>query len=56
MYVVKAGESHGRAIVGILCNVPAGIKIEEKRILDLLRERRRALGRSSRQKKKKMIK
>lgn len=51
MYVVKAGESHGRAIVGILCNVPAGIKIEEKRILDLLRERRRALGRSSRQKK-----
>lgn len=50
MKIVKAGESHGEAIVGILTNVPAGIKIEKKQINALLKERSFALGRSVRQK------
>ena len=50
MKIVKAGESHGEAIVGILTNVPAGVKIEKKQINALLKERSFALGRSVRQK------
>lgn len=50
MKIVKAGESHGEAMVGILTNVPAGIKIEKNQINALLKERSFALGRSVRQK------
>ncbi len=50
MFVVKAGESHGKAMVGILTNVPAGICVSKKNITALLKERRIALGRSQRQK------
>ncbi len=50
MFVVKAGESHGKAMVGILCNVPVGICVSKKNITALLKERRIALGRSQRQK------
>ena len=50
MKIIKAGESHGEAMVGILTNVPAGIKIEKAKINALLKERSFALGRSIRQK------
>lgn len=49
MYLVKAGESHGRAVIGILCDLPAGIKVDKKQINALLKERSFALGRSERQ-------
>ncbi len=50
MKIIKAGESHGEAMVGVLTNVPAGIKIEKGKINALLKERSFALGRSVRQK------
>ena len=53
MYIVKAGESHGKYMVGILCNVPAGILVEKNQINALLKERSNALGRSERQKAEK---
>ena len=53
MQIVKAGESHGQAIVGILTKVPAGIEVNKDDIINLLKQRRTALGRSSRQKKEK---
>ena len=49
MYLVKAGESHGKAMIGILCDVPAGIKVDKNHINALLQERSFALGRSERQ-------
>ncbi len=49
MYLVKAGESHGKAMIGILCDVPAGIKVNKDDINALLKERSFALGRSERQ-------
>ena len=49
MYLVKAGESHGKAMIGILCDVPAGIKVDKNCINALLKERSFALGRSERQ-------
>ncbi|MBR3864688.1 MAG: chorismate synthase [Clostridia bacterium] len=49
MYLVKAGESHGKAMIGILCDVPAGIKVDKSHINALLQERSFALGRSERQ-------
>ena len=49
MYLVKAGESHGKAMIGILCDVPVGIKVNKKDINALLNERSFALGRSERQ-------
>lgn len=50
MKVVKAGESHGEAMVGILTDVPSGIVVNKLNINKLLRERNLALGRSERQK------
>ena len=32
MQVVKAGESHGKAMVGILTGVPAGITVDKRKI------------------------
>lgn len=49
MKLVKAGESHGEVMVGILSNVPAGIQICENQINLLLSERNNAFGRSVRQ-------
>ena len=49
MRLIKAGESHGEAMVGILSGVPAGIVVKKEYILSLLKERRTALGRSERQ-------
>lgn len=49
MFLIKAGESHGKAMVGMLCNVPAGIKVEESFINSLLLGRSKASGRSVRQ-------
>ncbi|MBQ7408552.1 MAG: chorismate synthase [Clostridia bacterium] len=49
MKLVKAGESHGKQMVGILANVPAGITVEKKFLNNLLKERSIALGRSERQ-------
>lgn len=43
-----AGESHGKALVGILEGMVAGVKIDEKKIEDELRLRRIPLGRSER--------
>ena len=50
MFIVKAGESHGKAMVGILVNVPAGINVDKAKMNALLKERSFALGRSERQK------
>ena len=50
MKLVKAGESHGEAIAGIIENVPFGLKINADEINALLAERSCAYGRGSRQK------
>lgn len=50
MKLIKAGESHGEAIVGIIENVPFGLEINEGEINCLLAERSGAYGRGSRQK------
>ena len=39
MKLIKAGESHGEAIVGIIENVPFGLEINEGEINCLLAER-----------------
>lgn len=49
MYLVKAGESHGEAMVGVLCNVPSGVVIDKKFINAMLKARSQVLGRSVRQ-------
>jgi len=49
MKIIKAGESHGRAVMGILTDVPAGITVSENSINNLLAERSKAFGRSERQ-------
>ena len=49
MYLIKSGESHGKAMVGILGNVPAGIIVRENFINSLLRDRSICPGRSVRQ-------
>jgi len=49
MKLIKAGESHGEAMVGILYGVPAGIPIDKQKINSALKERNFAYGRSGRQ-------
>ncbi len=49
MKLTIAGESHGKAICGVLSGVPAGLKLCENQINSLLSERSSAFGRSSRQ-------
>lgn len=49
MKLVKAGESHGKFMVGILTDVPAGITVSENGINTLLNQRNFAFGRSARQ-------
>lgn len=49
MKLTIAGESHGKAICGIISNVPAGLKLEKEFINSLLSERCSAFGRSERQ-------
>ncbi len=46
---LTAGESHGRALVGILEGLPAGLEISEDYINDQLRRRQQGYGRSTRQ-------
>ena len=46
---LTAGESHGRALVGILEGLPAGLEISENYINDQLRRRQQGYGRSTRQ-------
>ncbi|MGH2671602.1 MAG: chorismate synthase [Actinomycetota bacterium] len=48
--LMTAGESHGRALVGILEGLPAGVPISRKAIADELARRRLGHGRSGRQK------
>jgi chorismate synthase len=48
--LLTAGESHGRALVGILEGLPAGVPISRKAIADELARRRLGQGRSGRQK------
>lgn len=47
---MSAGESHGRALVGILDGLPAGIKITTATVQDYLAARRAGYGRGVRQK------
>lgn len=49
MKLIKAGESHGEAMTGILVGVPAGIPVDKEEINADLRERNFAYGRSGRQ-------
>lgn len=49
MKLVKAGESHGVAMVGILTNVPSGVPVSENFINNLLAQRCESAGRSERQ-------
>lgn len=45
-----AGESHGRALVGLIEGMPAGVPVSPKQIADELARRRQGHGRSGRQK------
>ena len=47
--LLTAGESHGKALVGILEGVPAGIPVSDKALADELARRRHGYGRSGRQ-------
>ena len=47
---LTAGESHGRALVGILEGMPAGLEIGEEEIAHQLRRRQRGYGRGGRMK------
>lgn len=47
---MSAGESHGRALVGILDGLPAGIKITTATVQNYLAARRAGYGRGARQK------
>lgn len=49
MKLIKAGESHGKIMMGILSDVPNGIKVFEEQINFALSERNFAYGRSERQ-------
>lgn len=44
-----AGESHGKALTGIIEGLPAGIRIDRRFVAGELKRRRRAAGRSDRQ-------
>src|SRR5919201_228574 len=48
--LLTAGESHGKALVGILEGLPAGVPVSEKALTDELARRRHGYGRSGRQK------
>src|SRR2546421_10111008 len=45
-----AGESHGKALVGILEGLPAGVPVSDKALADELARRRHGYGRSGREK------
>jgi chorismate synthase len=47
--LLTAGESHGRALVGVLEGMPAGVPVSPKAIADELARRRLGHGRSGRQ-------
>jgi chorismate synthase len=47
---LTAGDSHGEALVGIAEGIPAGVRVDERVIQRELSRRRKAYGRSSRQK------
>ena len=47
---LTAGDSHGEALVGIVEGIPAGVRLDERAIQRELARRRKAYGRSSRQK------
>ena len=47
---LTAGESHGKGLLGILNGIPAGLKIDEKYILDQLSRRQKGHGRGRRMK------
>jgi chorismate synthase len=47
---LTAGDSHGEALVGIVEGLPAGVRLDERAIQRELARRRKAYGRSSRQK------
>lgn len=47
---MSAGESHGRALVGILDGLPSGVKITTATVQDYLAVRRAGYGRGARQK------
>lgn len=47
---MSAGESHGRALVGILDGLPSGVKITTATVQDYLAARRAGYGRGARQK------
>jgi chorismate synthase len=49
MRILTAGESHGKALVGIIDGVPAGLPLSEEDLLTELRRRRLGAGRSVRQ-------
>lgn len=48
MEIVTAGESHGKMLVGIISNIPAGLKIDFDFVNGELRRRMLGLGRSAR--------
>ena len=48
--LLTAGESHGKALVGVLEGLPAGVPISFKEIAQELARRRHGHGRSGRQK------
>ena len=48
--LLTAGESHGKALVGVLEGLPAGVPISPKEIAEELARRRHGHGRSGRQK------
>jgi chorismate synthase len=47
--LLTAGESHGKALVGILEGLPAGVPVSDKALADELARRRHGYGRSGRQ-------
>lgn len=48
--ILTAGESHGKALIGILEGMPAGVKIEKEKIDQELQRRQKGFGRGERQK------
>ncbi|MBN2029895.1 chorismate synthase [bacterium] len=50
MRILTAGESHGKGLVGILEGMPAGLKIDKKKIDAQLERRQRGYGRGDRMK------
>jgi len=47
---LTAGDSHGEGLLAIVEGIPAGVRIDERVIQKELARRRKAYGRSSRQK------